>query len=140
MPSMTEPADRIVLPLHQETLTVDRHRVETGVVRVSTVTREHEAIVDETLAGQQVEIQRVPIGRPIEAIPPIREEGDTTIIPVVEEIIVVEKRLILKEEVHLRRVHVTKQHRETVILRQQEPVIARANTETGAVTSDKPDI
>lgn len=133
---MTEPADHTVLPLQHETLTVGRDRVETGIVRVATVTRQHEALVDETLSGQQVEIRRVAVGRPIDAIPPIREEGDTTIISVVEEIIVVEKRLVLKEEVHLRRVLVTRQHRETVMLRRQEPVITRVSTETGAVTDE----
>ena len=34
----------------------------------------------------------------------MREEGDVTIIPVLEEIVVVEKRLVLKEELHVRRV------------------------------------
>ena len=40
----------------------------------------------------------MPIGRPVDAVPPVREEGDTTVMSVVEEIVVVEHRLILKEE------------------------------------------
>lgn len=35
--------------------------------------------------------------------PEIRTEGDVTIVPVLEEVLVVEKRLVLKEELHIRR-------------------------------------
>jgi hypothetical protein len=44
---------------------------------------------------------------------------------VVEEIVVVERRLILKEEIHIRRLHVSERHQEAVILRKQEAVITR---------------
>lgn len=67
----------------------------------------------------------MPIGRIVDAVPHIREEGDTTIMPVVEEILVVERRLILKEEVRIRRIHVSNHHREMVTLREQEAVITR---------------
>jgi uncharacterized protein (TIGR02271 family) len=118
-------AEEQVLPLHAEEIAVSRRKVEKAVVRVGTVTHTHEAMVDEQLTHERVEIERVPIGRVIEVVPPVREEGNTTIIPVVEEIVVVERRLVLKEEVHLRKVRVTEQHRETVILRQQDAIITR---------------
>ena len=34
---------------------------------------------------------------------PVREEHDTTIISVVEEVLVVEKRWMLREEIHIRK-------------------------------------
>jgi stress response protein YsnF len=43
------------------------------------------------------------MGRIVETAPEIRTEGDVTILPVVEEVLVVEKRLVLKEELHIRR-------------------------------------
>ena len=95
------------------------------MVRVRTVTREHETFVDETLNHERVQIDRIPIGRQVEAIPPVRQEGDTTILSVVEETIVIERRLILKEEVHIRRLHVSERHQEAVVLRKQETVITR---------------
>ena len=95
------------------------------MVRVSTVTREHESFVDETLNHERVQIDRIPIGRQVEAIPPVRQEGDTTILSVVEETIVIERRLILKEEVHIRRLHFAEPHQEAVVLRKQEAVITR---------------
>ena len=72
-----------------------------------------------------MQIDRIPIGRQIDAQPPVRQEGDTTILPVVEETIVVERRLILKEEIHIQRLHVSERHQEAVILRKQEAVITR---------------
>ncbi len=116
-----------VLPLYDETIAVSRRQVEKALVRIATVTRTRDHLVDEQLTHERVEVERVPIGRVIEAVPPTREEGDTTIIPVVEEIVVVERRLVLKEEVRLRRVRVTERHRETVVLREQDAVITRTD-------------
>jgi stress response protein YsnF len=58
------------------------------------------------------------------------------VIPVVEEVLVVERRLVLKEEIHLRRVRTTTRHRETVTLRDEQVVIERP--EPGASLSALP--
>ena len=113
------------MPLHKEEISISRRRVETGNVQVATVTHSREAQVDEELTHERVEVERVPIDRVVETAPAIREEGDITIIPVVEEVVVVERRLVLKEEVHVRRLRVTTRHQETVELREQEAVITR---------------
>ncbi len=114
----------LMLPLYAEALVVARRRMH-RTVRVATVTQEHEQLVDEALTHERVEIERVPIGRTVEAVPPIREEGDTTILPVVEEVVVVERRLVLKEEVRIRRLRSTERHQEAVKLRTQDAVITR---------------
>ena len=119
-------AGDLTLPLHAEEISVSRRNVVGDTVRVSTVTREHERLIDESLTQERIEIERVAIGRPVDTAPPVREEGDTTIIPVLEEIVVVERRLILKEEVRIRRVRTTEHHRETVMVRAQDAVITRA--------------
>lgn len=124
------------LSLYAEEIAVARRSVERRVqVHVHTVTREHP--VDEVLTHERVEIERVAIGRPIDAIPADREEGDTTVIPVVEEVVVVHRQLVLREELRIRRVRVTEHHRETVSLRAQEAVIERIDSEpdTTAVVS-----
>jgi uncharacterized protein (TIGR02271 family) len=123
--------DSATLPLAAEALSVSKETVETGRVRVATRTREREALIDEDLARECVEIETVPIGSRIDAVPEVRQEGDTTIVPVVEEVLVVERRLVLKEEVHIRRVRTTERHKETVMLRYQEAVVTRHPGETG---------
>ena len=120
-----------VLRLHAEEVSVARRTVRGRVqVHVHTVTHEH--AVDEALTHERVEVERVAIGRPVDAIPPDRQEGDTTVISVVEEVVVVHRQLVLREEVRVRRVRVTERHRETVSLRAQEAVVERSALETVA--------
>ena len=114
--------DEAVLPLYAEQIVVARHRLERKVqVHLRTASRDH--AVDELLTHERVEIERVPIGRQIDAVPADRQEGDTTIIPIVEEVVVVHRQLVLKEEVRMRRVRITEHHRETVSLREQEATV-----------------
>jgi uncharacterized protein (TIGR02271 family) len=125
MSSELPPAGEPRIPLHAEELSVSRRQTAGDTLQVSTVTREHARFVDEMLNHERVEIERVPIGRPVDAIPLVRQEGDTTIMSVVEETIIIERRLILKEEVHIRRLHVSERHQEAAVLRKQEAVITR---------------
>ena len=117
-----------LIPLHAEELSVSKERVETGRVHVGTVTRTHDELVDEELANERVEIERIPFNKPIDAVPAVRQEGDVTIVPVVEEVLVTKRCLLLREEIHIRRIHTTERHRERVTLRRQEAVISRLPT------------
>jgi uncharacterized protein (TIGR02271 family) len=116
---------RIVLPLHAEQAEVNRSEIVTGSVKVETVTRVREARIQEMLASETAEVERVEIRELIDDMPDIRTEGDTVIVPVVEEVLVVERRLFLKEEVRIRRVRRTDLHKTTVPLREQEAIITR---------------
>ena len=129
---MTTPSSdpqEIVVPLSEEQASIAKRRIVTGRVQVSRVTCEHEQLLEETLAREQVEVERTPIGKVVEVPPSVREEGDTIIIPIVEEILVVERRLLLKEEVRVRRVRSSESHRERVMLRRQEAIITRDSVE-----------
>ena len=117
-----------VLPVVEERALVGVRRVDTGRVRVRVVTETVDEPVTATLAGERVEVTRVPVGREVDALPAMRVEGDVTILPVVEEVLVVERRLVLREEVHLRRVAGTEQVDTTLPLRRQRVVIERMET------------
>ncbi len=91
-----------VIPLVQEDITITKRLVETGRVRVSTHVEEVTETIAAELMREDVLVERVPIDQTIEAVPDVRWEGDTFIVPVVEEVLVVEKRLVLKEEVRIR--------------------------------------
>jgi uncharacterized protein (TIGR02271 family) len=119
------PDDTAKLQLFAEDLSVAKEKVETGRVRISTHTHEREALVDEDLAHERVEIETVPVNLQIDAVPQVHQDGDITIVPVVEERLVVRRRLMLKEEVRIRRVRSTERHQETVKLRYQEAVVMR---------------
>jgi uncharacterized protein (TIGR02271 family) len=113
------------LSLLEEQLSVGRRRVEGDTIRVSTVTNTTEEDVAEEISHERIEVEHIVIGRRIDTAPPVREEGEVTIIPIIEEVLVVEKRLFLKEEVHIRRVRVPATHRETITLRKQDVAVER---------------
>ncbi len=115
--------DRTLL-LHAEALSVAK-RVHKTLVRAARTTSLRDVVVDEDLARDTVTVERIPIGRVVDEVPPVRQEGDVTILPVVEEEIVVVRRLVLKEEVHLRCVRTTERHVETVSLREQVVTVTR---------------
>ena len=121
-----------VIPLLAEEVAVSKQVVETGRVQVARVTHEREQLIDELLAHETVEINRTPIGRQVDTMPAIRDEGDTLVIPIVEEVLVIERRLLLKEEVRVRRVRSTERHQESVTLRHHEAVVTRLPVEPPA--------
>jgi len=129
---LTRGAEPNVLQLFAEEAAVSRKTIESGRVRVSKVTRTRDQLIDELLARTNVEVTRIPVGRVIDAIPPVKNDADLTIIPVVEETLVVERRLVLKEEVHIRRVQTTERYQETVKLRYQTAEVTRVPAQTPA--------
>ena len=120
-----ETNQEIVIPLHVEEVSVAKQSIVTGQLRISTVTQQSEVLVDELLKQERVEVERTVVNRPVDRMPAVREDGDTLIVPVVEEVLVVERRLILKEEIRLRRIQQTGRHHEYVNIRKQEAVITR---------------
>ena len=99
----------VVIPVVQEEIKVDKQVIETGKVRISKKISEHEELIDEPLRREEVSVERVPVNRYVDAPPQVRQEGDTMIIPVVHEEIVVQKRLVLVEEMHVRK-QITETH------------------------------
>jgi uncharacterized protein (TIGR02271 family) len=91
------------IPVVDEEARIDKREVVTGRVRIRTRVEEAEETVRDTLDEEVVEVERVPVDRIVDAAPAVRQDGDVTIIPVMEEVLVVEKRLVLKEELHVRR-------------------------------------
>lgn len=117
-----------VVPVLEERAVVGTEAVTTGRVRVATRTHVMEEIAEATLAGETVEVERVAVGRPVSGeLPRVRTEGDTTIVPVLEEVLVVEKRLMLKEELRIRRHATAETVRVPVELRHQEAAIERSD-------------
>ena len=105
-----------------------------GLPKDEIATRVHERTetVDEPVVRELVDIERVPVNRIVDATPRTREEGDYLIIPVVEEQIVIEKRLVLKEEIRVRKTRTPERHREDVVLRSEDAEVVRVGGDTEA--------
>lgn len=122
---MAQVPEELVVPVVEERVVVATREVETGRVRVHTTVDERATVVRGTLVHGHVEIERVAFGEEVLEVPPVRDEGDTIVVPVVREEIVVTKRLILVEEVRLRRVATNESYEETVVVRSQRATIER---------------
>jgi|SRR5215217_2012041 len=127
---MAEEQEVAIIPLVEERLEVTKREVETGRVRVRIMVDEREESLPAELARDAVEIRRVARNEPLTALPSVRLEGDVTIIPVVEEQLVVEKRLVLVEEIHVHR------KRETVT----ETVPATIRSERAEIERDEAEV
>jgi uncharacterized protein (TIGR02271 family) len=115
----------LVIPVLKEELDVQKRPVETGKVRLTKVVHERETIVDEPLWRDHVTITRVPMQRVVEGPIPVREENGTTIISVVEEVLVVEKRWMLREEIHIRTQRLETHQPQHITLRSEEVQVER---------------
>lgn len=113
------------IPLSEELVSVGKESVVRARVRIATTTRERLVPVEQELVREEVEVERVPINRTIEAVPEPRQEGDVLIIPVVEEELVVTKRLVLREELRISKRLTRRTEQMTVPVRTQEAVVDR---------------
>lgn len=122
MPKDHDTAQRpeTVIPVLAEELDIRTQPVVTGGVRVQRRLVEHEEEVDIPVIREQVDVRRVILDREVEGPLPVRREGDTTIIPIVEEVLVVTKHYRLKEEIHVTRTAHEERHQERVVVRRQE--------------------
>jgi uncharacterized protein (TIGR02271 family) len=130
---MTGEEEVAKIPLVEERLAVSKRQVETGKLRVRVAVEERTEMVPVELAQDEIEIERVPRNVPVTELPAVRLEGGTTIIPVVEEVVVVEKRLMLVEEIHVRRTTGTRREDIPVVLRSEQATIERDGAGDGSV-------
>ena len=114
-----------VIPVLAEELEVHTRVVETGTVRLTTVVHEREVDVDEPLWREEVEVTRIPIQRVVDGPVPVREEQGTTILSVVEEVLVVEKRWMLREEIHIRTQRIETHQPQRITLRSEDVQVER---------------
>lgn len=112
-----------IIPIIQEEAHIDKHMVESGRVRVTKQVRTHEENIDTPLLQERVQVERMPIDQIVAAAPKARYEGETLVIPVLEEVLVVEKRLLLKEEIRITKYTEETLHEETITLRREEVAV-----------------
>ena len=115
----------IVVPVVQEELQVGRQKTETGRVRITKSVQERDVLVQQASMHEEIEVERVSVNRFIAEPASIRYEGDTMIIPVMEEVPVIETRLRLKEELRVTKRQITTPRSELVRLRTEEVHVER---------------
>jgi stress response protein YsnF len=132
---MRTKVESVSIPVIEEELKLDREAVQTGRVRVHTTPEERIETVSESLLRTEVRIERVQKNEEIDAIPPLRDEGDTVVVPVVEERLV--RKLFLVEEVRLKRRVATEEINQQIKLRSQRVDVERTESSGEPPTDDQ---
>ena len=128
----------LVVPVVAEELTVEKRQVTRGTVRIHTRVETREEVVDEPLLHEEIAVERVPVNALVEGEAPIPHyENEVFVIPILEEVLVVQKRLFLKEEVRVTRRSTTMSKPQQVTLRREVVEIERiAPSEPSASTTE----
>src|SRR5215217_4417728 len=115
-----------VIPVVQEQVTVGKRMVETGKLRISKKVTEDQTSVSIPLVREQYDVERVPVNQVVDTPPPaMRYEGDTTIIPVLREVLVVQKRYEILEEIRITKHRSENTETQNVSLRKEDVQIER---------------
>jgi uncharacterized protein (TIGR02271 family) len=125
-----------VIPVIVEEARIRKERKVTGKVRLRKIVHHEEQTVDEPLLKERISVERVTIDQWVDEAPPIRNEGETLVVPVVEEVLVVEKRLRLREEVRLTWRHEEEHEPQHFVVRREEVRVERVPADEDAKPSD----
>ena len=126
-----EPAGTVI-PVIAEEAHIHKERRVTGKVRLRKIVHHEEQTLDEPLLKERVSMERVAIDQWVDEAPPIRNEGETLVVPVVEEVLVVEKRLRLREEIRLTWHHEEEHEPQHFVVRREEVRVERVPADEDA--------
>lgn len=119
----------VSIPVVEERLQVSKKKVRSAVVKIEKAVEARDYIVSDSLETRNAVIERFAKGVEVDRNNPprIREENGVTIIPVFEEVLVVEKRLVLKEELHVRAEVSESVFRQRVTLKKERLIVKRSD-------------
>jgi uncharacterized protein (TIGR02271 family) len=115
--------DVVRIPVTEERLHVGKRLVQGERLQIHKIVHEMQEQVDVPLLSEEVEIRRVPVNRTVDAPLDVRYEGDTMVIPLLEEVVTVQKQLLLREEIHITKKRTETHQTEAVTLRREEVVV-----------------
>lgn len=133
-PSSADAASTV--PVIVEDVRVDTVAQTTGAVRVRIEASERPQRLELEEWVEEVAIERVPCNRPADERQPERTEGETLVIPVYEEVVTVQRRLMLKEELHVTRRRRAHPVQAEAVLRQERAVVERQQADGTWRTED----
>jgi uncharacterized protein (TIGR02271 family) len=126
------------IPVIEEELVTGRREVPEGSVRVRKTVETVHKEVEASLLRDAVDVSRVAVNRVVDAIPELREEGDVLVIPVVEEEIVIRKRLVLREEIRVTRRRTKERVKQEISLDREVAVVEKLDAEGRVIGRSAP--
>ncbi len=117
---------KITIPILEEDIKVTKKVIDTGLVNISKTIKESTEYIDIPLSREEIIVSRIPKNEIIDIMPAAsRYEGDVMIIPVLKEVAVIKKRMMLVEEIHVTKIKAEKIETQEVTVRKEEVNITR---------------
>lgn len=117
--------ESLVIPVVTEEINLRKEEHVTGRVRITKTVHEREAVLEETVRRDEVDVERVTVNRVVDEVSDHYYEGDTLVIPIYTEVLVVEKRLMIAEELRITKHRHEQPVQENVTLRDEEVTVER---------------
>ncbi|TPE46062.1 YsnF/AvaK domain-containing protein [Pontibacter mangrovi] len=129
-PPATRQSEAETIPVVEEQVQIGKREVETAKVHISKKVHEELKDIDIPSMHEEVEVERVAFNKLVDEAPaPVRYEGDKMIISVLKEEVVMQKRLVLVEELHVTKKQVENHRTEKIPLRKEEINIERVKSQ-----------
>ena len=124
---MAHSDDERTISLHEEQIDITKVEAVTDRLYVSTHVDQRAVLVEDTVERGKLTIERIAVDRAVTDAPEPRQDGDTLIVSVVEERLVVEKRLFVIEELRITRTSTTDRVAFPETVRTMRATVERAN-------------
>jgi uncharacterized protein (TIGR02271 family) len=114
-----------IINVLKERALIQKNIVEKAKVHIEKKVHHTEETIHIPVVSEEVEIKKIAVNQYVETVPPVRYEGDTIVIPAIKEILIVEKKLLLVEEVYVTKHTNTTSEEKNVMLREEEIIVER---------------
>jgi len=108
--ALLEREGEIRIPLAAERLNIGKRAVNLGELRIHKRVEQVEEVQLVPVVHDELVVERVAMNQPLSAPLEPRIEGDQLIIPIMKEVLVVQRQLVLVEEVRVSKRYVTEEH------------------------------
>lgn len=132
--------NEVVVPVIREQLHADAVPVQTGGVRVTKHVESHDEILEQELRKGRVEVKRIKTDRVVDGPQPVQRVGNTLVVPVVSEVLHVEKRWVVTEEIHLTQTEERETVQQPVRVKHERAEVERLDQEGNVVSAVNPEI
>ena len=104
---------------------MDAVPVEAGSVRLTKRVYSHDELVEQELRTGKVEVTRVQVNRLVDGPQAVLRSGNTMIIPVVKEVLRVERQWVVTEEIHITQTEERETVSEMINVNREEVLVER---------------
>src|SRR5581483_1243913 len=102
--SVDLPPEGKTIPLRQEELVAHKEMRHIGDVEIRTEVEDTPGRLEVQALQEELEVEHVPVGRVVAQRVAPYQDGEVLLVPVYEEQLVVSKRLVLREELRIKRI------------------------------------